>query len=560
MMLFTKKSLALWLPCTVVVAVLLAHGGCLDSVFYLDDWNQVHSNVGVEGGKWWLEQTRILTVLSYMWTWRAAGFSTFWFHLFNLLLHVAGALAVYYFGRHLLQVRSSAESEEGDKVRWIAWVAAMIFATHPMATEVTNYVRARDHGMVGLFSFLAACFAVMGAKRDVRWWWLCGVAVVLATISKGPGLAHAGLSVGIALFAAMSREQWRMLVGTKWRVMGGLLLLAVGVLFFHNTLVTLYLTLQEKTFRSSRLGLHTLTQCRVFWDYMKLLVWPDGLCSDHLVAWTWSMGDRAAWVAAAGLLMLSGGVGWLWVKRQQPVALLASLALGAICLRFLYVVSELMVEYRLYPALPYLSLLAALGLAACWRRLPQVTCVAGAALVVTYGVLSFKRSEDWSSMSRLCDSVLKNNRWQLRAFNGLSTQDVRDENWQGILGRYADFSKRLGEVIAENKRNPERFYENWPLWVVCEECMVTEALIHRNGVYEARKFHNALWKRMQENHFDTHYLLKELWEMGMGKIELAAENVEKARSHFDEARSGFFTTEIEKLLKPLNAGKPAPAK
>jgi len=53
-----------------------AHGGCLHSTFYLDDWWQIHDSEYVEGGRWGSDPGPLFTHLSYYLTWKAAGVST----------------------------------------------------------------------------------------------------------------------------------------------------------------------------------------------------------------------------------------------------------------------------------------------------------------------------------------------------------------------------------------------------------------------------------------------------------------------------------------------------
>ncbi len=49
----------------------------------------------------------------------------------------------------------------------VAWLAALIFVAHPLTSEITNYARARDHGFVALFSFLAAGFTALAARAAI---------------------------------------------------------------------------------------------------------------------------------------------------------------------------------------------------------------------------------------------------------------------------------------------------------------------------------------------------------------------------------------------------------
>ncbi|HEY5707595.1 MAG TPA: hypothetical protein VIS96_18700 [Terrimicrobiaceae bacterium] len=532
----------------ILVVGLAAHLGCLDSTFYLDDWVQILNSPNVEGGRWYEQRFRALTTLSYFLTWRAFGFSASWFHLFNLVLHLAGALAIYLIGPALLRI--GKEPLCGSRASRVAWLAALLFVAHPLTTEITNYARARDHGLVGFFSFLAAGLTAIAVQRGSRWLAAAALSVVLASFSKDPGLPHALLSVALVVTATSSSEARCRLIPSR-RVAYLLVTLAILAGFaLAANVVDLAKIFYRQVLGDWRFGLHALTQGRVFWSYVSLWLWPwNRLCSDHLVAWTKSSADLESWFAVSALAALVLLVAWLWLRGRQPWALLAALALGAVGLRMLYVASELMVEYRAYPALPYVALLAALGLDHLARHRRRFAAIFTTALVAAWAVGSFLRSEDWSAPDRIRHQVLRRYPWQLRAINGLSAEDNRVGRWQEVLNRHEDFLQRLAAVLAENNRNSLRYYENWPLWAVTEDTLVAEALLHVRGHEAARQHLEAARHRMLANRIEEKMLIRE-WHFYAGLVE-AAEKPDLARFHFLEALYGWRDWEARKRLQEL---------
>lgn len=82
---------------------------------------------------------------TYALNYRMGGYSTPWWHFTQILLHWAVTLGLYAFGR-----RFAARTGAGDE-RTIAFLAALVFAVHPAASGVVNYLNARS-------SLLAAAF------------------------------------------------------------------------------------------------------------------------------------------------------------------------------------------------------------------------------------------------------------------------------------------------------------------------------------------------------------------------------------------------------------------
>jgi hypothetical protein len=434
---------------------------------------------------------------------------------------------------------------------------------HPLTTEVTHYIRARDHGLVALFSFLAAGFAAMAIRRNARWWAAVIGAVVLAAFSKGPGLPHALLCVGLVVLAAITSipaisaipagKSWRLLLpGRRYLLLGLLAVLCATAAVWAQ--IVLLETFFIREISGRRFFLHALTQARVLPQYLWRMVVPIHLCSDHLFAWTKNFSDSVAWLwlaVSAGLLL---GIVVLWVRRVQPWALLLALALTALWLRWLYAVSELMVEYRTYPAMPWVAMLFALAIWRCWDRWPAAARIGFAGIVCTFILLCRARSRDWQSSEALHSQILRLYPLQLRAFNGLSNDDLREGRYQAVVDRNPEFERRLQVVLAMNRRDPHRYLENWPLWAVCEECMYGEAIAHVGNTYSAMDQLDMTAWRMNENHiFDA--VLWAQWHLSVANVLLLRGDKQDALREYRLLEPSIalrvrVDREIQKILAP----------
>lgn len=516
----------------ILLAGMVAHGHCLWSVFYLDDTWQVENSEAVEGGQWWSDPVNLLPNASYYFTWKFFGFSAPIFHLENLLLHLAVALCIYWLARDFMAL-GGAESPE----RWedAAWLAALLFAVHPLTSEVTNYVRARDHGLVTLFSLLAGGCTLLALQR--RWLWALGAlaGVVLATISKGPGLPQAlfnCLAIVVAFFWLRGRKGLRF----SWPVvvaLGTSLALVSGLAFHHLQYLWSVLAVE---LTNRQFALHALTQCRVFPQYLERMMWPFDLCSDHLIAWTKDFSDPVAWVGAAFVLVVLGLMAYLCLRKRQPWALLLVLALAPLLMRWLYLVSELMVEYRTYPCLPFVAMLMAAGFH-CWmRRQPRAAWAVACGVLVFFSALSFQRSLDWRSTDALCTQISRLYPLHLREMNERSTWDLEAGRYDAILERYPTFLETLNKVMDYNRSSPHRYYDNWPLCVVNEECMVSEAIAHVKSKWDGQAHLDLTAYRMLQNHI-YHPELWAQWHYSAGNIALLEGDEKSALQHYLNARS-----------------------
>ncbi|MEY2485785.1 MAG: protein O-mannosyl-transferase [Verrucomicrobiota bacterium] len=527
---------AIFFGVAIVVAALVAHGGCVRAIFYLDDWWQIVDSDFIETGKWWTAGANALTCATYYLTWRIAGYSPQAFHLGNLLLHIGLALIVYRCS-HVFWPDSLPDQKAA--FRRLAGLGAIIFAVHPLTSEITHYARARDHELVALFSFLAAVCAALWIRRGWRWFPALAICILAAALSKGPGIWHAMINVGIVLVCLSRVSDWRARFPTRWWIYGSILF-AEGVVAICREQVTNLLLLSVNQVRDWRFGWHLLTQSRVIWRYAWRMIVPVRLCSDHLVAWTKSLADVSAWVGLIGVILWIALTVWLWCRHRRFEALLSAMILAPLLLRFGYVVSELMVEYRTYPAMPWVGLLFARVLLGYQFRWPKLTKAAALTIVLLFAALTHFRSRDWESVPALTGNILAQYPLQLRAYNEKSSEDIRQGRYQAVIARRDEFFGKLDQLLAINRSDKLRYYDNWPLGVVCEDCNIADALLEIEGPEAARKALEGTARQMRGNNVKNDDLWA-LWHFSMGKTELRAGHAREADWHFDRIDPAFIS-------------------
>jgi hypothetical protein len=426
-----------WIPIAgIIAASALAHLWCLKSQFYMDDITGILENPAVlEGAVFDAGILNFWTVLGYVVQYKLFGMSSVGFHAVNWLLHTAAACVLFGFGRDFLKGRMTSG---------VAWFGALLFAVHPLGSEIPNYARTQDLAWVTLFSLLAS-WAMLAWMRGGGWKCLAAVAVagMLAAMSKGPGMFHAAMMVGAVALAFVGSER---IAWLKRRLWWGVAAVGVALVVFWSTgLFTKFLSATE-LWKEPRFVGHGFTLARVFWEFAWRALVPIALCSDHQIAETmiprsgvwFDLPDRVAMLSALAMLVLTAFSLWLsWNRRTRLFGVCLFLFTATMLFRVLYLIPEFMPEYRIYPGLPWFCLGAAILAGALWKTLPGGGSPAWlAALVVgVFIVLSAKRSFVWHDMDRLCTDVLKQYPAQARAVWELHDRDMAGENWQGIISR-----------------------------------------------------------------------------------------------------------------------------
>ena len=437
----------------IIAASALAHLWCLGSQFYMDDVMAIRESPLVLNGKFWHGLLLSWTILGYITQHWLFGFSPVAFHAVNWLLHTAVACVLFGFGRDFLRDRASAG---------IAWFAALLFAVHPLASEIPNYARTQDLAWVTLFSLLA-CWALLRFLRDGGWRKLLWFALAFcgATLSKGPGMFHALMMTGAVGLTAATADHWRLVRRHVWWL-AAVLLLGTGALWVSGILPNLLNT--THLWAQPRFIGHAYTLARVFWEFAWRSVIPVALCSDHQIAETlvppgarfWNIPDTGAMWAAAAMLALTGFSLWLaWRKSTRLLGVCLFLYVATILFRVLYLIPEFMPEYRIYPGLPWFCLGAAIVLGALWKALPGGGSpgLAASLILLPCIVLSARRSFQWHDLDRLAADILRQYPAQARAVWELDDRDIAAGQWRKVIDRQRDvWPQVFDKFLAENRR------------------------------------------------------------------------------------------------------------
>ena len=479
-----------WLPFVLIIAAsALAHIWCIGSQFFLDDPTAIRDNEAIREGIVWPGFALLWTNLGYFVQYKLFGLSPVGVHAVNWLLHTAVACVLLGFGRDFIRGRAP----EG-----VALFGALLFAVHPLASEIPNYARTQDLAWVTLFSLLAL-WALLSFLRRGGWlklvWTLLGIAG--ATMSKGPGLFHALMMTGAVGLAFMTPEHWHMVRRKVWWLVA-VALAGVTVLWLGGLLPFLWGATNK--WEQPRFIGHAYTLTRVFWEFAWRAVVPVSLSADHHIAETlippgaefWNIPDTGAMWAAAAMLALTGFSIWLgWRKNTRLVGVCLFLFIATILFRVLYLIPEFMPEYRIYPGMPWFCLGAAIVLAAAWRRgFPGISPrYAAVVLVVVFALMSAKRSFLWHDLDRLMADVLRQYPAQGRAIWELHRRDAHLGDWQKIIDRQrAEWQPILQRFIEENRRlAPARELPSGHFALADIACaaLYAEALSHVEGTAPA---------------------------------------------------------------------------
>ncbi|MDX1682926.1 MAG: tetratricopeptide repeat protein, partial [Phycisphaeraceae bacterium] len=292
----------------LLLLVLAAHGPALGGGFIWDDDTYVTENpvLPAEDGLAWIwtepratPQYYPLVHTTFWLEYRLWGLEPMGFHAVNLLLHALGAVLLWGVLRRL-------------KVP-AAWLAAALFAVHPVHVESVAWVTERKNVLSGVF-YLAAAWAYLRFERPeddevIRWWPGYGLAFFLFVAALLSKSVTATLPAALVLVYVWKRGRLRL--RTIWPLVP---MLVVGIAAgLHTAWLERVHVGAEGAMYELSVWERLLVAGRGWWFYATKLVWPTDL------AFIYPRWDPASAGVVDGLILLAAlmvPVG-LWLARRR---------------------------------------------------------------------------------------------------------------------------------------------------------------------------------------------------------------------------------------------------
>lgn len=355
------------------------------------------------------------------------------YHLVNLVVHIVTACGLYLLAQRILLLPVLA-SRYGRRAAEVAFVAAVLWAVHPVQTNAVTYIVQRMTSMAAMFYVYSLLFYVVGRRRkqaSTRFAFylsslLCGV---LAVFSKENAVTLPLAILAIEVFF-MRQAAWSW--GDKkhivYLVLAGCALLVPVWFFLGINPVSPIMAGYEA--RSFTLGERLLTEARVLLHYLSLLALPLPSRLNLNYDFPLSTGLFSP-PQTVGALLVLGSLWWAVLylfKRDRLLSFAILWFLGNLVIESSFIALELVFEHRLYLPSMFVSLafIALLYRLAAERRY----IVRGTVVVVgvIFVLLTWQRNELWGDQVRLWTDVVAKSPQLARAHYGLgvSYQEAGD--------------------------------------------------------------------------------------------------------------------------------------
>jgi tetratricopeptide (TPR) repeat protein len=391
-------------PLLLILAVALTYANSLGGPFVLDDQATIVQNPQIKV----LSDLRAVLVpasetpiagrplasLAFAINYAVSGLDVRGYHIVNIALHAMCAVLL------MLVVRRTLDPD-------LAFAAALLWAVHPLNSEVVNYISQRTESMMAALYLLTLYTAIRARdERGVRWT-IAAVGSCAAGLACKESMATAPLI--IALYDRVFLfDSWRAAVRARRFLYAGLaatwILAGVVIAAGPRAAVAGF---------SSGVSPWTylMNQAVIITQYLRLAVWPDSLVIFY--GWPAPLGARdvlpfLVFIIALVLLTVAA------LRRRPAVGFLGAwfFITLAPASSIVPIATEVGAERRMYLPLMALAVLAVVVVDGLWkrvtvRRLVPVPLIAAVAAAAILAAATVARNREYASPLTLAQTVVE---------------------------------------------------------------------------------------------------------------------------------------------------------
>ena len=371
------------------------------------------------------------------------------YHVVNIALHVACALLLMLIAGRTLDAN-------------LAFAAALVWAVHPLNSEVVNYISQRTESLMAGFYLLTLYAAIRAKDERGSGWAMTAVASCVAGLACKESMVTA--PVAVALYDRVFLfDSWKAAVRRRRGLYAGLaatwILAAILIAAGPRAGVAGF---------SSGVSPWTylMNQAVIITGYLRLTVWPDALVIFYGWPEALTAADVVPYLVFIAALIALTAIG-LW--RRPALGFLGAwffLTLAPAS-SIVPVATEVGAERRMYLPLMALAVLAVIAVDYVWKRLPirrqlPVPLVAAVAVAALLAGVTVARTREYASPLTLSRTVVERRPGGVAHHilaEQLAAAGQRDEAMRHLRDAVAQGNSRarflLGRLLAEQGSYPE---------------------------------------------------------------------------------------------------------
>lgn len=361
--------------------------------------------------------------ISHALNYRMGGYDTWWWHFTQIFLHLCCCIGLYFLCKKISEEFFVSE----DKYFFIysPLIVSAIFAVHPYATGVVNYLSARSSLLTAAFLFpsILLFMTPTGGKQYCKTPWAAALFYFLALFTKVEAVAALGVYLLYEVLQTSKQNKDKKNFFSDLLNTINLNTLFRTYLFFIITIIYFIIRhfvmsdYDNSARHAADVGSYEylLTQLTAWWHYILRWFAPINLIADDLTFPVFkSISETSVLLALSGWLLVLIFLLFLWTKHPHIVFLALSGFFLITPTSSIVPLSEMVNEHRPYMPLAVLSLSWLIPLNYFWfrqinkiRTLKYLSVAAFTFLVLTFSIMTYQRNLIFKTEKSYWEDVVK---------------------------------------------------------------------------------------------------------------------------------------------------------
>ena len=403
----------------ILVLGTVIYSNSFDCTFHFDDIISIVNNDAIKDVSdintiWKSNSRRFIAYLSLAINHHFGALNVWGYHFFNLMIHLTTSLLVYWLMFITLKTPNVKSLIPVKDHHWIALVVALIFVSHPLATQSVTYIIQRMASMVTLFYLFAIILYLKGrlnqgsTSLSIGYFITALIAAIFALFTKENAftIPLVILLVEISLF---KRDKIVINFSKPRIILGCIVFLSFLLLLFSRVSSSFFQTIPPSfghTYTVTPWN-YLLTQFSVIAKYIQLLCFPINLNFDYDYAISNSLIEPRTFLSLGFLLALVGLSLYLF-KKQKLISFGIMWFFITISIESSFIpLADLIFEHRTYlPSVGFFMILTVGIYQLVWQKNKKIALGLIFLIIGTNSFATYQRNKIWKNEGTLWNDVI----------------------------------------------------------------------------------------------------------------------------------------------------------
>jgi tetratricopeptide (TPR) repeat protein len=402
---------------------------------------------------------RYVGYLSFALNYSVSGLDPRSYHIVNIAIHAINAMLMYLFVLLLLRTPRLREHTALMHASYVAFLAAGLFAMHPIQTQAITYIWQRVTSLTALLYVLSAVaylswrlFDTEGRKHaSAKRWGLYALAVVAAILAMRTKEIAFTLPVNLAImefffFDGPIKKRAAALLPFFACMLLVPYYVIVSTMGDDGNLGASVLGATKETASMSRWE-YLITQFTVITHYLRLVFFPKGFTLMYDYQLFSTILSARVLLSLSVLLTLAGSALWA-IRYSMSSSARGTLLIYSFGVLWFFIaisvessiipIRHTIFEHRVY--LPSFGLFAALAILVAYgvARVPslrgrQVIIAALLCIMIALGVATYSRNSVWRTEISLWEDNIKKTPKLMEVYNNLTNAYLKEKRYEDVV-------------------------------------------------------------------------------------------------------------------------------